>query len=145
MPNIQPNFLAIIIATIAGFMLSYVWYSVLFAKAWKQEMGFTNEPEPTGSKLAKALIMTITGVFFIVFVFSNNMQVWMPSTWGLDQPNMPIAEQVISATLFTWLGFFVPVQLNSVAWAKHSWKLFAINSGFYFVLLLIISLILLLV
>lgn len=143
MPNIEPNLLAIAITTFAGFMLSYVWYSVLFAKAWKQEMGFENDAEPTGAALFKSLFLTLLGVLFVVFILSNNLQVWMPSSWGLDTPNMPVAQQAITATLFTWLGFFVPVQLNAVAWAKHSWKLFMINAGFYFVLLLLASFILL--
>lgn len=143
MPNIEPNFLAIALATFACFMLSYVWFTPLFGTAWKKEMGFESDPEPAGAALFKSLGLTLVGIVFLIFVLSNNMAVWQPKTWGLDIPAMPVAEQAVSAAFFTWLGFIVPVHLNLVAWAKHSWKLFAINSGYYLVALLVAAFILL--
>lgn len=143
MPNISPNFLAVAITTFACFMLSYAWFTPLFGNAWKQEMGLEHDPEPAGAALFKALGLTLLSVFLIVFVLGNNLQAWMPSSWGLDTANLPIVQQALSAALFTWLGFIVPVHLNAVAWSKHSWKLFAINGGYYLVALLLAAFILL--
>lgn len=48
----------------------------------------------------------------------------------------------MSATLFTWLGFYLPVDLGAVAWEKKSWKLFGINTGYHFTMLLVAAVIL---
>ncbi len=38
------NYLAVIVAAIAGFALGSLWYSsALFGKAWQKELGFTDE------------------------------------------------------------------------------------------------------
>lgn len=145
MPTIEPNVTAIMVATLVCFMLCYAWFTPLFGKVWQKEMGFDAADEPQGSALVKSLVLTLVGIVLMVFVLSNNMAVWQPQTWGITQPNLPIAEQAISAAVFTWLGFVVPVFLNSVAWAKQSWLLFAINTGYYLVALLVSAFILLLV
>jgi Protein of unknown function (DUF1761) len=40
------------------------------------------------------------------------------------------------------MGFFLPTLIHGVAWEKRSWKLFSINAGYYLVLLMLISFIL---
>jgi hypothetical protein len=43
---------------------------------------------------------------------------------------------------FTWLGFFLPLQMNRVAWEMKKWGLVAINAGFDLTRLLVYSFIL---
>lgn len=145
MPTIHLNVIAIVIASLACFMLCYVWFNPLFGKVWQKEMELSDKDEPRGSALFKSLALTFLGIVMMVFVLSNNMAVWRPQTWGLDKPAIPVAEQAISAAVFTWFGFIVPVFFNNVAWAKQSWKLFAINTGYYLVALLLTAFILLLI
>ncbi|MGB2867737.1 MAG: DUF1761 domain-containing protein [Bacteroidota bacterium] len=52
---------------------------------------------------------------------------------------MTPATMALSSAFFTWLGFFVPVDLGVVAWEQKSWKLFGINSAYHFLSLLIVS------
>jgi hypothetical protein len=47
-----------------------------------------------------------------------------------------------SAAFFTWLGFYLPVDLNRVAWEMKSWKLFFINTGYHLVALVVAAFIL---
>jgi len=49
---------------------------------------------------------------------------------------------ILNASLFTWLGFYLPVDLNAVAWEKKSWKLFAINTSYHLLMLVIAATIL---
>ncbi len=37
------NYLAVFVTAVAGFMLGWLWYSVLFGKAWMAEMKITEE------------------------------------------------------------------------------------------------------
>jgi hypothetical protein len=50
MPNIEINYVAILIAVVANFILGFPWYTPLFGKAWERKMGFdmTKKP-PLGS------------------------------------------------------------------------------------------------
>jgi hypothetical protein len=139
MPDIQPNFIALLIATVAGFFLSFVWYSVLFGKAWAKEMGMDpDEKQPTAAML-KSLLLTILAVFLIVLVMSNNIAAWAPSSWGIKDVVTVKYSQALQAGGFTWLGFFVSNLLMGVAWEKRSWKLFAIDAGYYLALLLLVA------
>jgi hypothetical protein len=62
-----------------------------------------------------------------------------PSSWGLSNANLSKPSQALQAGIFTWLGFFVPNLLQGVAWEKRSWKLFAIDAGYYLTLMLLIA------
>jgi hypothetical protein len=46
-----------------------------------------------------------------------------------------------AAAIFTWLGFFLPGDLSSVAWENKSWKLFFINTVHHFLSLLVAAMI----
>jgi hypothetical protein len=139
MPDIQINFVAILVATVAGFFLSFVWYTPLFGKAWAKEMGFDPNEKPPTATLIKSLLLTVISVFLISLVLSNNIAAWTPSTWGVTGANLPKYAQALQAGFFTWMGFFLSNLLLGVAWEKRSWKLFAIDAGYYLTLLLMIA------
>ncbi len=61
------NWLAVIVVTVAGFLLGWLWYSALFGKVWMAEMKITpesikaadyNMPALFGSGLAYTLVST---------------------------------------------------------------------------------------
>jgi hypothetical protein len=139
MPDIQINYLSLLIATVAGFFLSYVWYTPLFGKAWAKEMGFDPSHTPAPAAMAKSLLLTLLSMFLITMVLSNNIAAWTPSTWGIKGAELGKVSQAVQAAVFTWMGFFVSNLLQGVAWEKRSWKLFAIDAGYYLALLLVIS------
>ena len=139
MPELPFNAASLLACTVAGFFLSYAWYTPLFGKQWAKEMGFDPaEPMPTRS-LVKGLLLTVVAVFLIALVMANNMAVWTPSTWGISGADAPKAAQALQAAFFTWLGFFLSNLLLGVAWEKRSLTLLAIDGGYYFSLLLLIS------
>ena len=88
-----------------------------------------------------ALIMLI-GNFLMVFVFSHNMAVWNPITWGQPaSPGEPWQWAGMGA-VFTWLGFYLPGDLGRMAWERASMKLFAINTVYHFLQLVLVAMIL---
>jgi hypothetical protein len=119
MPDIQVSLLAILCATVAGFFISFLWYSPLFGKLWAQEMCAMARPEAAGMQLFKSLALTVS-VFLIAFVLSHNIAAWTPSTWGATQFSISKTAQAAQAGLFTWLGFFVSGQFFRVAWERRS-------------------------
>ena len=139
MPDIQLNYMALLVSVVAGFFLSFVWYTPLFGKAWAREMGFDPDATPPTPQLIKSLLLTILSVFLVTFVLANNMAAWTPSTWGVSGVQIVKYDHALQAAGFTWLGFFVSNLLLGVAWEKRSWKLFAIDAGYYLSLLLVIA------
>ncbi len=142
MPDIQVNILAVIIAVVANFIFGFIWYTPLFGKVWAKEMGFDPDEKPPGAVMARGMIFMIIGNFLLAWVFAHNMAVWDPETWGQGPSEMSAAANAGMAALFTWLGFFLPIDLNGVAWEKKSWKLFGINTAYRFLSLLLVAMIL---
>jgi hypothetical protein len=77
------NWPAIIVATLAGFLIGGLWYSpVLFAKAWMRESGVTDEKMKTGSM---AKIFGFAFLWTFVMAFNLAMYLNAPGTdlaWG---------------------------------------------------------------
>jgi hypothetical protein len=134
MEELHINFTAVITAVIANFFLGFLWYTVLFGKAWAIEMGFDMSVKPPSSVMVKGMSFMLIGNFFLAWVFAHNIAAWgfVPESKAMT----PVA-QIANATIFTWLGFYLPGDLSRVAWEKHSWKLFAINTIYHFLMLLI--------
>lgn len=133
------NMMAVLVAVAANFALGFIWYTPLFGKAWAKENGFDTSIKPTGGEMAKGMIFMVIGNFLMAYVFAHNIVAWsyVPGT-----KEMSAVSNIMSSTIFTWLGFYLPVDLGAVAWEKKSWKLFGINTGYHFMMLLVASLIL---
>ena len=128
------NFVAVLAAVVANFFLGFIWYTPLFGKVWGRENGFDMSVKPTGGQMAKGMIFMVIGNFFLAYVFAHNIAAWefVP---GMDV--MPNVAKVANAAIFTWLGFYLPVDLSAVAWENKSWKLFGINTGYHFLMLVV--------
>ncbi len=143
MPEIQVNFVAILVAVVVNFVLGFIWYTPLFGKTWAVEMGFDPNEKPESSAMAKGMIFMIIGNFLFAYVLAHNMAAWSPATWGAtNYAGLPTSEIIMNTALFTWLGFFLPVDLGTVAWEKKSWKLFGINTGYHLVSIAVVATIL---
>ena len=143
MENIHLNWTAILIAVIANFVLGFIWYTPLFGKVWGKEMGFNTDQKPPAGAMVKGMIFMVIGNFLFAFVFAQNIAVWDPRKWGqAATPGSTPAGTDILAAFFTWLGFYFPGDLNSVAWEMKSWKFFFINTGYHLASLLLVAFIL---
>lgn len=135
------NYVAIIIAVVANFFLGFLWYTPLFGKVWARELGLNTGGKPTSGQMARGLIFSVIGNFLLAYVFAHNIGAWsfVP---GMDK--MPAVGTILNSAIFTWLGFYIPIDLNSVAWEGRSWKLFFINTGYHLAMLLVAATILVL-
>lgn len=139
MQDLPLSYTAIILATVANFFTGFLWYSVLFKNAWMKEMAIAADKKPSSGMIIKSLLMNIVGCFFLAYVFAHNNAAWsfVP---GIE--TLGTAGSIANAAIFTWLGFFLIVDLNTVAFDGRSWKLFFINTSYHFTMLLVSSIIL---
>jgi len=142
MPEINISIVAILIAVVANFFFGFLWYTPLFGKAWAREMGFDPDQKPSAAEMAKGMIFMVIGNFLFAWVFANNMAAWNPVTWGLPPSDVPPASNALMAAIFTWMGFFLPVDIGAVTWERKSSKLFGINTGYHLLSLVIVAMIL---
>lgn len=141
-PNIQINMLAVGIAVVAHFIFGFIWYTPLFGRIWAKEMGFDPDGKAPAGAMAKGLIFMVIGNFFLAWVLAHNMAAWNPLSWGQSPSQMSAAANAGMSAFFTWLGFFLPVDLGTVTWEQKSWKVFGINTSYHFLSLLIVAMIL---
>jgi hypothetical protein len=137
--EIHINYLAVLVATIAAFIVGFVWYTPLFGKAWAKEMGFDMSRKPTSGELTKGMLLNVVGNFLMAYVFAHNNAAW---SFVPGMTELPLAGKIANAGIFTWLGFYVPQDFSKVAWGGKSWKLFFIDTGYHLVMLLVAATIL---
>jgi len=127
-PTIELNIVAILLAVVAAFSFNMIYYSVLFGKTWRKELGLPEDANPSRKEMISSLVLNIIGLFLMVWVFDHNIQAWDARSWGHAEPFMPDAAAATIGAVLTWLGFFVPQDLNKVAFHGRSWKLFFIDT-----------------
>lgn len=133
------SWLGISIATLAYFFFGFLWYSPLFGKVWAAEMGMDSTQPPKSGEMVKGMIINLIGCFLTAYVLTHNQQAW---TFVPGMGEMSLNQQAIMGAFFTWLGFYLPTDLNSIAWERKSAKFFLINTSYHLIGLLIIALIL---
>lgn len=138
MEDFKINMLAIGIAVIANFIFGFIWYTPLFGKIWGREMGFDMNEKPQTGPLLKGMVAMVIGNFLMAWVLAHNCAAW---TFVPGMEEMSQFDSALSSAIFTWLGFYFPVDLGTVFWERKSWKLFFINTGYHLGMLLIASLI----
>ncbi len=134
-PHIHLNPLALLAAVVASMAIGFLWFGPLFGRAWAKEMNFPPDFKPSSASMIKATLLQLVGTVLTVYVLAHTEEIWRPSTWNLGEDGGNAMYGCMSA-FFTWLGFYIPQLLGSVAWENKSWKLLGINaSGTFFILL----------
>lgn len=140
-PTYSLNYLAVAACVIAAMPLGFAWFGPVFGKKWAEHMGMADMAEPEGSEMAKSMVNFAIGNFLIAFVLAHSIAVWRATSWGLA-PDVSSLALALNGAGFTWLGFFLPLQMGRVAWEKRRWGLVAINASFDLTRLLVFAFIL---
>jgi hypothetical protein len=117
MPEV--NWIAIVVAAVASFLLGGLWYSpVLFAKAWQREAGVTDE------QLKNANMGKIFGLTFVLCLLAA----WMFAAFLGPRPSLALGFGAgFSAGLF-WVAASFGI---NYLFERRSFKLFLINGGYH--------------
>jgi len=126
----EVNWIAVVVAAVACFVLGGLWYSpVLFGKAWQHETGLTDE------KLKSGNMVMIFGVSLVLSLLAA----WNFANFLGPRPSVAFGAGVgFSAGLLWVAGSF---GINYL-FERKSFKLFAINGGFHTLQFAIIGLVL---
>lgn len=136
--NIEVNYLAILLASIASMVLGFLWYSpLLFGNQWMKLRGFTAE----SLKKAQKEMGPLYGVSFVVslvtaYVLSHVMTL---SGAYFGYPKITIG---LNTAFFMWIGFMMPVQLTATIFGSKKWALFGIDTGYQLASVIVMALVL---
>ena len=123
------NYLAIVIAALAGFGMGAVWYTVL-GKAWLSALGKTEE-DIKGSGVGQAM------PFIIALLADLVMAIVLAGLMG-HVGDVSVRGGLISA-LFVWVGFVITTMGVNHAFSGASPKLTAIDGGHWLAVLLVMG------
>ena len=121
------NYVHVLVVAIAGFMLGWLWYSLLCGKAWMKEMKITEEmmkekcaKQGMAPYMIKGFVFTLLGTFGLAALIAAH-----------GAPNWKHG-----AAFGAFVGVFGPVarMLNGSVWEDRSCKLQVINAGHEIVL-----------
>lgn len=104
------NYTAILIATVAQFIVGMIWYGALFGKLWWQILGFDKLSKETQMKMQKAMGPYYALQFLVTMVTTTVLALFLlalPHDWN-----------PYGVAGFFWLGFVVPTQVSSVIFSE---------------------------
>jgi hypothetical protein len=120
------NYVAVIIAALAGFGLGFVWYMVL-AKPWMHAVGKTEADRPQGPAQVVPFAITILALFVMALMLAGVMG---------HLGDITIRGGVISG-FFVWLGFVITTMGVNHAFSGAKPMLTLIDGGYWLAVLLI--------
>jgi hypothetical protein len=132
---VEVNYLAVLVATVASFVIGWAWYSpVLFVKPWMKlrgqdfEAARANGMQMPWGIMAVEFISTLVVAFFIA-----EFAAWVGATGAVGG---------LVLGFWIWLGFYATTMLGAVLWEKAPLMLYVINAGRWLVSLLAMAAIL---
>ena len=126
------SYLGVFIANIVAFMFGGLWYTILFGKAWKSEMGIDTakeqEMQASGS-MVKAMI-----VGFMTGLVSTFVMAYL-----LHAAGMLSISAAFTLSLLIGLGIVGMTVISDGFYSEHSLKLIAIDTVYRVLQLIIVS------
>jgi hypothetical protein len=125
------NWLAILLAAVASYVVGALWYSpLLFGAAWERLMGYSEE------KMAQMRARGIKKIMLANFVLNI---ITATVVWSIGTAACTAWSCANVFALFAWFGFMVPIHAYGVMWEAKPFKLFLINIAYSLLSLLVIT------
>ena len=114
------NWLAVVVATVAFFVVGAIWYTALFGKVWQREVGLSDE-QLTGVRTMMLIMGTCFVLEFIVCLTVGHMFDFLEPS---DRAKMMIAVGLA-------LGVMMPATGINYLYQRKTLKLFLIDAGHF--------------
>jgi hypothetical protein len=88
------DWLAVVLGTVAFFLVGAIWYSFLFGKVWQREVGLSNEQLKSGANmplifglcfLLEFVVVLTLGHLFAFLQQSDHVKMMMATVFGLSK------------------------------------------------------------
>jgi hypothetical protein len=119
------NYLAVIVAAVAGFAVGAVWYTFLFSKAWIAAVGISEEQMKQGGSPVPFILSAIA--YLVIATFLSALLA--PAT---------IAGGAVAGFL-AWLGFVLTTTAVNYAFPGRKYELTLIDTGHWLAAMVIMG------
>ena len=113
------NYFAVATSAVVSYLLSFVWFMVLFFKPYAEALGKTKEQMDKGPNTIEASAMQLVGNFVMAFVLA----------WLMKQLGYQSLTDGIKLGIYTWIGFVAAVLGPMYAFQAYSLAFFFMTSG----------------
>lgn len=138
MLGLEINYLGVLLAAVAGFLIGSAWYSeVSFGKTWMKLAKITKRD--TNAVKKKGMWKPLSVGFLNQLITATMLGVVFALLGALGAKLGMLEAMVIGFTL--WLGFVATSNLSAVIWEKKPVKLYVLNMSYNLVQLVVMSLI----
>jgi hypothetical protein len=130
---VHVNYLAVLVAAIAVFVLGWLWYSpLLFYKPWMRARGMDPVAAMAGAKMpAGKLVIELLRCIVLAYIIARFVALLGISNWM----------GAVHFGFLLWIGFPVILLIGSMLWENVPLKVAAIHAGDWLVKLLVIPII----
>jgi len=129
--EVHVNYLAVLVAAIANYVIAFIWYAGLFGNVWKKLTGIQDmKPAPLN------IVLVLVGSLLMSYVLYHSI------TFGNYYVNTSGAAGGLMGGFFSWIGFIAPVTLCTKLYERKPWGLWLLDNGFWLISLLVMGTIL---
>lgn len=125
------NWLVVVVAALASFMLGWIWYGPLFSKPWASGMGY--DTSNSDMKMPPLnLVLSYLMSFFMAMALSAIMAAGSVAGAGA----------ALQMAFLLWLGIVATTYTLNQIYDSRPWRVWAVNVGYHLASMLLIALIL---
>jgi len=125
------NWLAVLVATVVGFIVGWLWWGPLFGKQWMRLSGVKptkDMKKGMGSKMLIAFIADLVMAYVLAALIITTGAVGIGGG--------------VMLAFWVWLGFVATIGVGMVLWNNKPWGLFWLNNIGWLVTLAIMAVVL---
>ncbi len=115
------NYVAVVVAAVAQFIVGAIWYALLFGKKWGELVGMTEET----AKQMNANPALLYGLPFIAYLVSCYVLAHF-----VHYTNAKTAKEGAQTGFWAWLGFTATVLFIQYHFQNKAFALWAIDAGY---------------
>ena len=119
----EMNWLAVIGAALAGFVIGGIWYGPLFGKVWQREAGLSD------ADIKNANMPLTFGTTFLLNLLAAFILAHVLATFGT--PGLSLSVQIAGGIGLAFIATSIGV---NYLFARKSLKLFVIDAGYWIVI-----------
>lgn len=126
MPDVDINYVAVVVAALLSMVIGFVWYSLkAFGKPWMKEAGLSLKDIGNGPGAGYGLV-TLTSLIQ-AFVLAHFIDYTNAVSW---------IDGAVTG-LWIWVGFVATAYTATYVFTQKSFKLWSIDTGYFLTLLVV--------
>lgn len=127
------NYVSVLVAALAAFVVGFLWHGPVFGKMWMKLSNIT--PEQLEKAKKQSMAPRMIGALVQQLVTAYVLAIFLAGVSTMD------AVMAIRIAFWIWLGFIATILLNGVLWENRTVKLYLFNIVYQLVNLIVMALV----